>query len=824
MANLLNINTHHHRRESSSPKWVDTSAPVLSPRRKLSVMDVATSPLAVNFHTWRINALTNNALRHVQFLERAQQAFDHVDDKVAKKALRVLKDLGISVDTKSHPEWSPLYAGFIELLKAQCSIVSDTDWLVAIRTFLTDYADLFEDFKDAFGIREEEIATESVAGDTSFAAAAAEGGKLSRRSSSKVTFSPPPEVAEGGHPYFPPTPAPLHLDISPFDTKLQIKSPSPMSSTPASPMQADPDPEPTEVCLNGHYIAYDLHVAMMDRPNEMRDLFARNPDIFENIRKSCCPSETDWENLQELFYIPRDHMDDLTWMRSIGAKMQDGPSLLAILKELVGYDMYEEVLEGSDDEGSDRSFEDEYEAIHKEDNAVEEPKKVEWLDSIVKMREFPEMMARLESDYPQFFANVKKALTPHHHHPHTHDHPTHDHEHTPTSPTPSEYERFLTLFFSAPADVTDQEWAAGVQKYMRSSQLLEQLREIAVYELDIDEAKLSSSALPLGEVQEEDAIPSDQDTSGLVVVKVRSDPANLRNLETEHPLFFNLLQKHLTSHDDYNRFIRALYAPRSAIPDDKWEALITHRFLSSSKRLRQMFREVVEAVVLSTSEIMDSDDEEWTGRFRVPIRGAEDGPLKLLRLEVVHPELFGRIKKRVGDAYGRFRSLLALPRDDVPDDVWAERVEGFLDADVKLLQEFASVAGIQQIPKSESESEPQPDTSVQAPPQPPSPTPSTSTSTQYAIRDQLPSLLASLHTYLSLKQTIQDERLFGKLVHASIEQRESVKLAAREGEADQNEGEMKKVLADVVNEVVGLESDVGKKFVGWIGAVDESMW
>ncbi|KAI9105503.1 hypothetical protein DFS34DRAFT_564234, partial [Phlyctochytrium arcticum] len=142
-------------------------------------------------------------------------------------------------------------------------------------------------------------------------------------------------------------------------------------------------------------------VAMMDRPAEMRDLVQRNPDLFENIRNACCPSDEAWSDLESIFYAPRDQMDDLTWMRNIGDHLEANASLLAVLKELVGYDMYEEVADGSD---------------------------------IVRMRDNPEIMARLESDYPQFFANVQKAF---------------DHD---------EYNRFIRALYAPRSTIPDDKW------------------------------------------------------------------------------------------------------------------------------------------------------------------------------------------------------------------------------------------------------------------------------------------------------------------------------------------------------------------------------
>ncbi|KAJ3008792.1 hypothetical protein HKX48_008336 [Thoreauomyces humboldtii] len=827
---------------SVSPKWQEAAAPNTSPRRKLSVLDVATSPMAVNFHTWRVNALTTNAYRQSQFLENAQKAIDEQEDKeaFARKALRILKDLGLPAPDS---RFSAGYGSLRALLLAPAAALSDAEWLIAMKTFLAPLpAPLVDEFKEAFGIREDEPASLDPDTATAVSAEDLEGKPLVRRSSSKVQFDQPmtpvTEDAYNDNTYFPPTPAPIETHLLPFD--FGETTASPMTTVPESARDipvADDEANPVdtnEVCLNGHYIAYDLHVAMMDRPAEMRDLVARNPEIFENIQHTC-PNDDLWIELEDIFYASREEMDDLTWMRSIGARMESNPSMLAMLKELVGYDMHEEVF-GDDQSESDQSLED------NADDDEEEPERLEWLDKIVKMREMPEIMARLENDYPQFFANVKKALS---------------------ATDETEYEHFSAAFFSPPEQLSDDEWEREIQRYLsRAKQLLGQLREIALYELDIDEEKPE----PEDNIFEPSVVPesSSRTASGpstsRIEVKARADPSTIRGLETDHPLFFNLLRKHLNSREEYHRFLRVLYAPRESIADEKWEPLITHRFLSSSRRLRQMFREVVDATVIATSEIMDSDDEEYLGRFEAPLRGHSEYSQRILRLQVASPDLFNRIKRKLGDQYGRFLALLVTGRDELTDDAWAERVEAFLESDVTLSAEFASVAGIQQMRKPASSSgasghatttapattsishpthislPPQVPT-INAPPRAPdSPTPSTS-SVAFAVREQLPASVPQLEFYLGLKTAVDDDKVYGKLLHAVIERDEAQKIVARDdhpsaagsvaptaaaaaaatAEVDGNSADVK-ALMDVLDEVVGPASDIGKRVESWVAA------
>ena len=397
---------------------------------------------------------------------------------------------------------------------------------------------------------------------------------------------------------------------------------------------------------------------------------------------------------------------------------------------------------------------------------------------------------------PQFFANVKKALA---------------------GEDETEYDHFILAFFSPPGQLSDDEWENEIQRYLsRAKSLMGQLREIALYELDIDEGPSESERADnlFDPVAAGPATPakvpsasSDKPAASRIEVKSRSDPSLIRELETDHPLFFNLLRKHLNSREEYHRFLRVLYAPRETISDEKWEPLITRRFLSSSRRLRQMFREVVDATVIATSEVMDSDDEDYLGQFEVPVRGFSDASQRILRLTVTHPEHFGKIKRKLGDQYGRFTALLVTPRDELSDDKWAERVEGFLETDVKLTAEFAQIAGIQQLrTKSGADVTTKPPSHIALPPAAPtiptiamhhasgddaaghngnggggSPAPS-EPEVHLAIRDQLAASIPQLEFYMSLKAAVDDDKVYGKILHELIEREETEKIVARERE------------------------------------------
>ncbi|KAI8802599.1 hypothetical protein BJ742DRAFT_538271 [Cladochytrium replicatum] len=116
----------------------------------------------------------------------------------------------------------------------------------------------------------------------------------------------------------------------------------------SSPLSLSPTGEtnPAELLLTGQRIVYDLHVAMMDRPGETRDLVLRNPDFFNRIRACCNLMDEDaWADFEALLYEPRKNLDDLAWIREINQRIESAPALLAQLKHLVGYDHYDSAEE-----------------------------------------------------------------------------------------------------------------------------------------------------------------------------------------------------------------------------------------------------------------------------------------------------------------------------------------------------------------------------------------------------------------------------------------------------------------------------------------------
>ncbi|KAJ3056975.1 hypothetical protein HK097_001918 [Rhizophlyctis rosea] len=902
----------HHQNSAGGPSPSPLSPPsagfgslgrgTATPGRKLSVVG-QDSPVAVNFHTWRINALTNNAYRwvilgslnlgalwksgvqrhgkeQVQFLEHARKAWAGATPSASSNALRVLADLHLPTPTlkeakkKSNSDQHLAYAGLVDLLQSPINALADQDWLSALKTYTSPFPELYDEVKDAFGVRDKDdlagIAS-STMGDAS------EGGdlaidtssqRLSRRLSRQVTWDENAAPAEQEGTRFPPTPF-IEREDSPFES-------APYAPPPAQEAIDDPlgggsdeadfaamqqatfaDPDQPELCLNGQRIEYDLHVAMMDRPAETRELASRNAEFFSSIRHCCAASDAEWAQFEELFFAPRESVDDLTWIRGISKTLKDAPSLLATLKELVGYDHFDEI----------EKEEEQKEALYTRDTPFDGQEG--WMETIVKIREHPEILSRLETDYPQFFANCKQALDG--------EQPKPDEIHQ------SEYEKFTETFFSAPTSVPDIEWQNEVRRYLsKGSNLVAQLRDIAIYELDLDEAQLeelphapsdvAQLAEQLGETRISDpfapppgesAVDLDepyhasnqQYLDPLIYVRVRSDAESVKALEASHPGFFEEVKRTIGD-TTYARFLRALQFPRNALPDDRWEALIAHRFLGSSRQLREEFREIVGAVVAETGEPIDSDDEEWEGHFHVFMRdGGKEG---LDKFWEQRRDLLERVKGAVGARkFAEFEKLLRAERTQVGDDEWVEEMEELLDQDAGLISEFAMAAGVGQIHKADHDvdiglgggtgyfdeaviaasaaanrfaydpmglfepvsSQQQREgglsplattgfagvpqalspqalspgvTSPQALPSPAlqqqssttqlqplhrsgSPDPSETSTAAYMVREQLPGLIPQLELYAAVKGALDDEKIFGRVLHAYVERTEREK-------------------------------------------------
>ncbi len=81
----------------------------------------------------------------------------------------------------------------------------------------------------------------------------------------------------------------------------------------------------------------DIHVALADRPREIKELLSSNPSLFDAIKRGCFNQSGAWEDFCRLLTASRNELGDLAWMKHISKYLSHQPALLAAFKELVGF-------------------------------------------------------------------------------------------------------------------------------------------------------------------------------------------------------------------------------------------------------------------------------------------------------------------------------------------------------------------------------------------------------------------------------------------------------------------------------------------------------
>ncbi|RKO83286.1 hypothetical protein BDK51DRAFT_39425 [Blyttiomyces helicus] len=131
---------------------------------------------------------------------------------------------------------------------------------------------------------------------------------------------------------YPPSPVPLKT------APLEYFS---IPSRPPHPhQQPSPLPPSPVIELPGQALMYGIHVPMLDRPTEARELLDRNAELFTSIRHACCPAESDWTEFVELFTAPRERIDDLEYIRKLRRRLGSEPALFAALRERLGLSQF----------------------------------------------------------------------------------------------------------------------------------------------------------------------------------------------------------------------------------------------------------------------------------------------------------------------------------------------------------------------------------------------------------------------------------------------------------------------------------------------------
>ncbi|KAI8865306.1 hypothetical protein GQ42DRAFT_8311 [Ramicandelaber brevisporus] len=104
----------------------------------------------------------------------------------------------------------------------------------------------------------------------------------------------------------------------------------------------------TTICMyHRASLSRAIYVSLLDRHDEMRELYSRHADFFRNIHSSlqslcvdgnkaaCVAASAD---LERLLFISRDEMPDLEWLSRLKALVGIVPSLWSHFKDIVGYD------------------------------------------------------------------------------------------------------------------------------------------------------------------------------------------------------------------------------------------------------------------------------------------------------------------------------------------------------------------------------------------------------------------------------------------------------------------------------------------------------
>ncbi|KAI8875975.1 hypothetical protein K501DRAFT_338385 [Backusella circina FSU 941] len=92
--------------------------------------------------------------------------------------------------------------------------------------------------------------------------------------------------------------------------------------------------------LQGQYVSNDILVALLDRPNEMRDLVTRNNQFYDALRHYITETqgETSWTKFETVLYKSREQLPDRVWMTSISHFLTHNPVFLSKFKETVGWE------------------------------------------------------------------------------------------------------------------------------------------------------------------------------------------------------------------------------------------------------------------------------------------------------------------------------------------------------------------------------------------------------------------------------------------------------------------------------------------------------
>ncbi|KAI8875081.1 hypothetical protein K501DRAFT_289508 [Backusella circina FSU 941] len=89
----------------------------------------------------------------------------------------------------------------------------------------------------------------------------------------------------------------------------------------------------------GQVVGQDILVALLDRPNEVKDLMARNGQFHHALENYITETQgsTAWQRFETVLYKSREKMTDRSWMANISLFFVHSPVFMSKFKEIVGY-------------------------------------------------------------------------------------------------------------------------------------------------------------------------------------------------------------------------------------------------------------------------------------------------------------------------------------------------------------------------------------------------------------------------------------------------------------------------------------------------------
>lgn len=91
--------------------------------------------------------------------------------------------------------------------------------------------------------------------------------------------------------------------------------------------------------LCGQVVGQDILVALLDRPNEMKDLMSRNGQFYNTLENYITETQGSvaWQRFETILYKSREKMTDRSWMANISLFLVHSPVFMSKFKEIVGY-------------------------------------------------------------------------------------------------------------------------------------------------------------------------------------------------------------------------------------------------------------------------------------------------------------------------------------------------------------------------------------------------------------------------------------------------------------------------------------------------------